>query len=140
MFSLPITNPVAAFALIALILLVVPLFARRMKVPSMVGLILAGVIIGPKGLNILDFDGGLKLLSMVGLLYIMFVAGLEIDLDKGPCGFVRILAPSVPRGDLARGPALLQKQRLAIPRPARRATGTPGQRPTGCHLVRKKRK
>ena len=81
-FSLPITNPVAAFSLIALILLVVPLFARRMKVPSMVGLILAGVIIGPKGFSILDFDSGLKLLSMVGLLYIMFVAGLEIDLDQ----------------------------------------------------------
>jgi Kef-type K+ transport system membrane component KefB/mannitol/fructose-specific phosphotransferase system IIA component (Ntr-type) len=81
-FKLPVTEPVSVFALLAVILLVVPLLSRKFKIPAMVGLILAGVIIGPKSLNLLDFNSGMQLLSTVGLLYIMFIAGLEIDLNQ----------------------------------------------------------
>lgn len=75
-------EPVSVFALLAVILLTVPLISRKLKIPAMVGLILAGAVIGPKCFNILDFNSGMKLLSSVGLLYIMFIAGLEIDLHQ----------------------------------------------------------
>jgi Kef-type K+ transport system membrane component KefB/mannitol/fructose-specific phosphotransferase system IIA component (Ntr-type) len=81
-FKLPIMEPVSVFALLAVILLTVPLLSKKMKIPAMVGLILAGALIGPKCFNILDFNSGMKLLSSVGLLYIMFIAGLEIDLNQ----------------------------------------------------------
>ena len=75
-------EPVSVFALLAVILLVVPLLSRKLRIPAMVGLILTGAMIGPKCFNILDFNSGMKLLSSVGLLYIMFIAGLEIDLNQ----------------------------------------------------------
>lgn len=75
-------EPVSVFALLAVILLVIPLLSRKFKIPAMVGLILTGAAIGPKCLNLLDFNSGMKLLSSVGLLYIMFIAGLEIDLNQ----------------------------------------------------------
>jgi len=81
-FKLPVTDPVAVFALLAVILLVVPLLFKKFKIPAMVGLILTGAVIGPKGFNLLGFDSGMQLLSTVGLLYIMFIAGLEIDLNQ----------------------------------------------------------
>jgi len=79
---LPIKEPVAVFALLAVILLFVPLLFKKFKIPAMVGLILTGAVIGPKGFNLLGFDSGMQLLSTVGLLYIMFIAGLEIDLNQ----------------------------------------------------------
>ncbi|MFA6291403.1 MAG: cation:proton antiporter [Victivallales bacterium] len=75
-------EPVSVFALLAVILLVIPLLSRKLKIPAMVGLILTGALIGPKCFNLLDFNSGMKLLSSVGLLYIMFIAGLEIDLNQ----------------------------------------------------------
>jgi len=80
--NLPIRDPVAVFALLAVILLFVPLLFKKFRIPAMVGLILTGVIIGPKGFNLLGFESGMQLLSTVGLLYIMFIAGLEIDLNQ----------------------------------------------------------
>ncbi len=80
--NLPIKDPVAVFALLAVILLFVPLVFRKFRIPGMVGLILTGVVIGPKGFNLLGFENGMQLLSTVGLLYIMFIAGLEIDLNQ----------------------------------------------------------
>ncbi|MFA6569305.1 MAG: cation:proton antiporter, partial [Victivallales bacterium] len=81
-FKLPVTEPVAVFALLAVILLFVPLLFKKFKIPAMVGLILTGAAIGPKSFNLLGFDSGMQLLSTVGLLYIMFIAGLEIDLNQ----------------------------------------------------------
>ncbi|MFA4943586.1 MAG: cation:proton antiporter [Lentisphaeria bacterium] len=78
--DLPIANPVAVFAVLALLLLIVPLLAARVRVPAIVALILCGTVIGPKGLNLVARGGGVELLGSVGLLYIMFIAGLEIDL------------------------------------------------------------
>lgn len=78
-WSLPLHDPVVIFALILLIILIAPLLLRKIRVPGIVGLILAGVAIGPKGLHVVELDSAIKLFGTVGLLYIMFLAGLEID-------------------------------------------------------------
>jgi Kef-type K+ transport system membrane component KefB/nucleotide-binding universal stress UspA family protein len=77
----PITNPVAVFLIIMGIMLIAPLLFERFKLPGIVGLILAGVIVGPHGLNLLQRDSTIVLLGTVGLLFLMFMAGLETSLD-----------------------------------------------------------
>ncbi len=81
-FSLPLKNPVVIFSLVLFIILFAPILFNRIKVPHIIGLILAGVIIGPYGLNLLLRDSSIVLFGTVGLLYIMFSAGLEIDLEE----------------------------------------------------------
>ena len=81
-FSLPLSNPVIIFSLVLFIILFAPILFNRIKVPHIIGLILAGVIIGPYGLNLLLRDSSIVLFGTVGLLYIMFTAGLEIDLEE----------------------------------------------------------
>ncbi|MCC5946388.1 MAG: cation:proton antiporter [Bernardetiaceae bacterium] len=78
--SLPLQDPVLTFALVLFIILLSPVLLTRIKVPSVVGLIIAGVIIGPHGLDILEYNIAIILFSTVGLLYIMFLAGLELDI------------------------------------------------------------
>jgi Kef-type K+ transport system membrane component KefB/mannitol/fructose-specific phosphotransferase system IIA component (Ntr-type) len=80
--SLPVTNPVMIFSIVLLIILVLPLLFQRIRIPGMVGLIIAGVIIGPHALGILERDSTIELLGTVGLLYIMFIAGLEVDMNE----------------------------------------------------------
>jgi Kef-type K+ transport system membrane component KefB len=80
--TLPLKNPVIIFSLVLFIILFSPILFNRIKVPHIIGLILAGVIIGPYGLNLLLRDSSMVLFGTVGLLYIMFTAGLEIDLDE----------------------------------------------------------
>jgi Kef-type K+ transport system membrane component KefB len=70
------------FSLVLFIILFAPILFNRIKVPHIIGLILAGVIIGPYGLNLLLRDSSIVLFGTVGLLYIMFSAGLEIDLEE----------------------------------------------------------
>lgn len=77
----PITNPVAVFLIIMAIMLIAPLLFERFKLPGIVGLILAGVIVGPHGFNLLQRDSTIVLLGTVGLLFLMFMAGLETSLD-----------------------------------------------------------
>ncbi len=77
---LPLTNPVLIFALILFIILFVPILLNKISVPHLIGLIIAGVIIGPFGLNLMARDSSIVLFGTVGLLYIMFLAGLEIDM------------------------------------------------------------
>lgn len=79
-FSLPLTNPVIIFSLVLFIILFAPILLNRIKIPHIIGLIIAGVIVGPYGLNLLLRDSSIVLFGTVGLLYIMFLAGLEIDL------------------------------------------------------------
>ncbi len=81
-FELPLTNPVIVFSLVLFIILFAPIIFNKIKVPHIIGLILAGVIIGPYGLNLLKRDSSIVLFGTVGLLYIMFLAGLEIDLTE----------------------------------------------------------
>ncbi|MEX2593964.1 MAG: cation:proton antiporter [Anditalea sp.] len=79
-FSLPLDNPVLIFSIILFIILFAPLFLNKFKIPQLIGLIIAGAVIGPHGFNILERDSSVVLFGTVGLLYIMFLAGLEIDL------------------------------------------------------------
>lgn len=81
-FELPLQNPVLVFSLILFIILLSPILLRRLNVPGIIGLILAGVVIGPHGLNILEQNSAVTLFSTIGLLYIMFIAGLELDLNE----------------------------------------------------------
>ena len=78
--SLPLTNPVVKFLLILLTILFAPLLLNRIRVPQLLGLIVAGAVIGPHGFNLMARDSGIILSGTAGLLYIMFLAGLEIDL------------------------------------------------------------
>jgi Kef-type K+ transport system membrane component KefB len=79
--ELPITHQGVKFFLILLIILLAPLILNRLRIPPLLGLIIAGAIIGPKGLLLMERDSGILLSGTAGLLYIMFLAGLEIDLD-----------------------------------------------------------
>ena len=81
-FELPLTNPVIIFSLVLFIILFAPIIFNKIKVPHIVGLILAGVIIGPYGFNLLNRDSSIVLFGTVGLLYIMFLAGLEMDITE----------------------------------------------------------
>ncbi|SFS37739.1 cation:proton antiporter [Sphingobacterium wenxiniae] len=91
-FSTPITNPVLVFSIILTIILVSPIILRPIKVPGIIGLILFGVLLGPHGLNwITKIDkvtlqgsgvDAIDLFSTIGLLYIMFIAGLELDMNE----------------------------------------------------------
>jgi Kef-type K+ transport system membrane component KefB/nucleotide-binding universal stress UspA family protein len=79
--SEPITDPVAIFLIIMAIMLVAPLLFERLRLPGIVGLILAGVVVGPHGFGLLERDSTIVLLGTVGLLFLMFMAGLETSLD-----------------------------------------------------------
>lgn len=79
-FTLPLTNPVLKFLLILVIILIAPILLNKIKIPHLLGLIIAGAIVGPKGINLIERDSSIILSGTAGLLYIMFLAGLEIDL------------------------------------------------------------
>lgn len=79
---MPVTEPVAFFALMLGIILLVPMIFERIRLPGLVGLILAGVLIGPNGIHLVDRSNSVVLLATIGLLYVMFIAGLEIDLAQ----------------------------------------------------------
>ncbi len=78
--TLPFTEPVIIVALVLLILLIGPVFFERIRIPSIVGLLLSGALIGQHGFNLVPSDLEFSLLGTIGLLYLMFLAGLEIDL------------------------------------------------------------
>jgi Kef-type K+ transport system membrane component KefB len=80
--SLPVSQPVLVFTLLLLIILVAPPIAYRLRAPNIVVLILAGVLVGPYGLGILQRDATMVLFGAVGLLYIFMLAGLELDLKE----------------------------------------------------------
>lgn len=81
-FQLPLQNPVLIFSLILFIILLAPIILQRIRIPGIIGLIIAGIIIGPKGFYILEDNEFVKIFSTIGLLYIMFIAGLELDLNQ----------------------------------------------------------
>lgn len=80
MTDLPLTNPVLIFTVILFIILLMPVLLHRMKIPDLIGLIIAGAVIGPNGMGLMERDSSMELFGTVGLLYIMFIAGLEIDM------------------------------------------------------------
>lgn len=79
-FTLPLADPVLKFLLILLIILAAPLLLNKLRVPHLLGLIIAGAIIGPNGFNLVLRDSSIILSGTAGLLYIMFLAGLAIDM------------------------------------------------------------
>lgn len=80
-FKLPVTNPVLMFALILLIILLSPLLLKKIRIPAVVGFIIAGILVSPHGFNVLQKNAATELFSTIGLLYIMFIAGIELDLN-----------------------------------------------------------
>ena len=75
-----VTNPVTIFLIVMMIILLAPVILNRLGIPHIIGMIVAGVFVGPYGLNILDNDSSFSIFGQVGLLYLMFLAGLEIDM------------------------------------------------------------
>lgn len=78
--SLPIEDPLLKFLIELIIILCIPLLLNKIKVPHLLGLIIAGAVIGPNGFNVLARDSSVVVTGTTGLLYIMFLAGLEIDM------------------------------------------------------------
>ncbi|MGV3763017.1 cation:proton antiporter, partial [Parapedobacter sp.] len=81
-FDTPLSNPVLIFALVLFIILLSPILLRRIKIPGIIGLIISGIIVGPHGLNLLEQNAAVDLFSTIGLIYIMFIAGLELDMNE----------------------------------------------------------
>ena len=79
-FELPLQSPILIFSLILFIILAAPVLLEKVRTPDIIGLILAGILIGPHGFNILEKSLFVDVFSTIGLLYIMFLAGLELNL------------------------------------------------------------
>ncbi|WP_315789974.1 cation:proton antiporter [Fischerella sp. JS2] len=76
-------SPIIAFTILLLVIFTVPPIFERLRLPGLVGLLIAGVILGENGLKLLNSESEtIKLLSDIGKVYLMFVAGLEIDLEQ----------------------------------------------------------
>lgn len=79
---MPLSDPILIFTILISVILVAPLMAERLRVPDLVLLLLAGAVLGPHGTGLIERSSAITLLGSVGLLYIMFHAGLEIDLHR----------------------------------------------------------
>ena len=82
LFTLPLTENVALFSVVLAVILIVPLLTQKLRIPNVIGHILCGVAMGPHALGIVDNAGAISLFSTIGILYIMFTAGLELDLNQ----------------------------------------------------------
>lgn len=80
--SLPTTNPTVQFLILFIIIFFAPIIFKKIRIPSLIGLIIAGAIIGPFGLSLMLRDSNMIMLGNAGLLYIMFLAGIEIDVEE----------------------------------------------------------
>lgn len=80
--SLPITNPTVQFLILFVIVLLAPILFNKIRIPSLIGLIIAGAVIGPYGIGLMLRDSNMIMLGNAGLLYIMFLAGIEIDVAE----------------------------------------------------------
>jgi Kef-type K+ transport system membrane component KefB len=77
----PITDPTLIFLIVLLIILMAPIIMGKLRIPHIIGMVLAGVLVGQYGLNLLDRDASFELFGRVGLYYIMFLAALEMDME-----------------------------------------------------------
>lgn len=82
MIKLPLENPVLLFALILFIILFAPILLNKIKIPHLIGLIVAGALIGPFGFNLMLRDSSIILFGTVGLLYIMFLSGIDTNINE----------------------------------------------------------
>ena len=78
----PITDPTLIFLVVLCIILLAPIIMGKLRIPHIVGMVLAGVIVGSHGLDILQRDDSFELFGKVGMYYIMFLAGLEMDMES----------------------------------------------------------
>jgi len=78
----PITDPTLVFFVVLLIILFAPIVMSKLRIPHIIGMVLAGVLIGQYGFNVLERDDSFELFGRVGLYYIMFLAGLEMDMES----------------------------------------------------------
>ncbi len=88
----PIVDPTLIFFVVLCIILFAPIIMGKLRIPHIIGMVLAGVIVGQYGLNILERDDSFELFGKVGLYYIMFLAGLEIDMPGLKQNGVKITA------------------------------------------------
>jgi Kef-type K+ transport system membrane component KefB len=96
---LPLTDPVLIVAIAMLVFLIAPAAAERLRVPGLIGVIICGAVLGPNAAGLLARDATIVLLGTVGLLYLVFLAGLELDLHK----FAQYRRPSMGFGALSFG-------------------------------------
>ncbi len=76
-------EPIVPFAILLVVILVVPIIFERLRLPALVGLVLSGVVLGPSGWNLFQAESPMiNLLADIGLIYLMFVAGLEVDIEQ----------------------------------------------------------
>ena len=80
--SLPLEEPLLIFSVVLFVILFSPIILGKIKIPGIIGLIISGVLLGPHGFHILENDSSFKLFGFVGLLYLMFMAGLELDMNE----------------------------------------------------------
>ena len=101
--TLPVTDPTWIFLLVLLIILFAPILLNKLRIPHIIGMILAGLVIGEHGFNILVRDSSFELFGKVGLYYIMFLAGLEMNMgdfkkNRGKAVMLGLLAFIIPIG------------------------------------------
>ena len=101
LMELPLTGPAWVFFVLAFVMLTAPLVAERLRLPGVVGLVMAGLVVGPEGLGLLAREGTIAQLGGFGLLYLMFLAGLELDLgavrrDRRPAIVFGLLTFAIP--------------------------------------------
>ena len=101
--TLPVTDPTWIFLLVLLIILFAPVLLNKLRIPHIIGMILAGLVIGEHGFNILVRDSSFELFGKVGLYYIMFLAGLEMNMgdfkkNRGKAVMLGLLAFVIPIG------------------------------------------
>ena len=78
--QLPVRDPVEVIAIVTGVMVAVPLLLERRRIPGTVGVLVAGAVLGPNGLGLLERSDAIVLLGTMGLIYLMFTAALEIDL------------------------------------------------------------
>ena len=101
--TLPVTDPTWIFLLVLLIILFAPILLNKLRIPHIIGMILAGLVIGEHGFNILVRDSSFEVFGKVGLYYIMFLAGLEMNMgdfkkNRGKAVMLGLLAFVIPIG------------------------------------------
>ncbi|PPA69740.1 cation:proton antiporter [Jeotgalibacillus proteolyticus] len=95
--TIPFQEPVLVFGLAVIIFLISPILMNKLRIPGIIGPIIAGVIVGPNGFGLLERGETIQLLGTVGLLFIIFIAGLELDID----GFKKYRTRSISFGLLS---------------------------------------
>ena len=75
-------KPVGFFLIVMAIILITPLISERLKLPGIIGIIIGGMLIGPHGFGFLEDNDRIQFLSTIGLVYLMFSAGLEVDINQ----------------------------------------------------------